>query len=76
MPHRNKGYASEAVKAVIEYCFSKLDLKRVQAIHSINNPASGRVLEKAGMTYEGTLRLYNGIHNEKMYSAIKEDING
>ena len=76
MPHRNKGYASEAVKAVIEYCFSKLDLKRVQAVHNIDNPASGRVLEKAGMTYEGTLRLYNGISNEKIYSAVNEDIGG
>ena len=74
IPHRNKGYASEAVRAVIEYCFSKLDVKRVQAVHSINNPASGRVLEKAGMTYEGTLRLYNGVSDEKMYSVIKSDI--
>jgi ribosomal-protein-alanine N-acetyltransferase len=73
IPHRNKGYASEAVKAVIEYCFSKLVLKRVQAVHSIDNPASGRVLEKAGMVCEGTLRLYNGISDEKMYAAIKSD---
>ena len=70
IPHRNKGYASEAVKTIIEYGFSRLHLKRIQAVHSINNPASGRVLEKAGMTYEGTLRLYNGITDEKMYSVI------
>lgn len=73
IPYRNKGYASEAVKAVIEYGFSKLNLKRIQAIHSVNNPVSGRVLEKAGMKYEGTLRLYNGISDEKMYSAVKYD---
>lgn len=75
IPYRNKGYASEAVRAVIEYGFSKLNLKRIQAVHSINNPASGRVLEKAGMTYEGTLRLYNGIDDEKMYSVIKNNTN-
>ena len=73
MPHRNKGYASEAVKAIIGYGFSKLNLRRVQAIHSVDNPASGRVLEKAGMIYEGTLRLYNGVSDQKMYSAIDTD---
>ena len=70
IPHRNKGYASEAVRTIIEYGFSKLNLKRIQAYHSIDNPASGRVLEKAGMVFEGILRLYNGITDEKMYSAI------
>lgn len=53
MEYRNKGYASEAVKAIIEYGFTKLNLKRIQAIHNVNNPASGHVLEKAGMTFEG-----------------------
>ena len=72
IPHKNKGYASETVKTVIEYGFSKLNLKRIQAVHSIDNPASGRVLEKAGMTYEGTLRLYNGISDQKIYSVINE----
>lgn len=76
IPHRNKGYASEAVRAVIEYGFSSLNLKRIQAVHDINNPASGRVLEKAGMVYEGTLRQYNGVSDEKMYSVIKSDIKG
>ena len=73
IPHRNKGYASEAVKAVIEYGLSKLNLKRIQAVHGIDNPASGRVLEKAGMAYEGTLRLYNGVTDQKIYSAINNE---
>ena len=74
IPYRNNGYASEAVKTVIEYGFSKLGLKRIQAVHGVNNPASGRVLEKAGMKYEGTLRLYNGVSDEKMYSVINTDL--
>jgi ribosomal-protein-alanine N-acetyltransferase len=74
IPHRNKDYASEAVRAVINYGFSELSLKRIQAGHSINKPASGRVLEKAGMTYEGTLRQYNGISDEKIYSVIESDL--
>jgi ribosomal-protein-alanine N-acetyltransferase len=74
IPHRDKGYASEAVRAIIRHGLSELKLKRIQAVHSIENPASGRVLEKAGMKYEGTLRLYNGSADEKMYSAIQIDI--
>ena len=71
-PYRNKGYVTEAVSAIIRYGFSDLSLIRIQAYHSVDNPASGRVLEKAGMMYEGTLRLYNGRSDEKMYSIINK----
>ena len=78
IPHRSKGYATEAVKAVIEYCIMTLNFGRVQATHHVENAASGRVLEKAGMVCEGTLRRYfefNGFAtDEKMYSAIRSDI--
>ena len=72
-PYRNKGFMTEVVSAVVKYGFSDLGLVRIQAYHSVENPASGRVLEKAGMTYEGTLRLYNGRNDEKMYSIINTD---
>ena len=71
IPHRNNGYMSEAVAAIIGYAFNSLSLVRVQAVHSVNNPASGRVLEKAGMRFEGTLRLYNGREDENMYAAVR-----
>ncbi|MCM2465094.1 GNAT family N-acetyltransferase [Methanoculleus oceani] len=51
-----RGYATEAVRAVIEYGFSTLGLHRVHAHHFSRNPASGRVMEKCGMVYEGRLR--------------------
>ena len=73
IPHRNKGYMTEAISAVIKYGFSDIGLIRIQAYHSINNPASGRVLEKAGMKCEGTMRLYNGRSDEKMYAVINTD---
>ena len=80
MPYRNKGYASEAVKAVIEYGIGTLDLGRIQATHHAGNEASGRVLKKAGMTFEGTLRRYyemNGFFTDEcMYSFIKSDLDG
>jgi RimJ/RimL family protein N-acetyltransferase len=52
----NRGYASEAARRIIEYAFEELDLNRVYASHFPRNPASGRVMQNAGMTYEGTLR--------------------
>lgn len=51
-----RGYATEAVRAVIEYEFSVLGLHRIYAMHFSRNPASGRVMEKCGMVHEGRLR--------------------
>lgn len=55
-PYWGRGYATEAVRAVIEYAFSVLRLHRVYAIHFSRNPASGRVMEKCGMVHEGRYR--------------------
>ncbi len=57
-PYWNEGYTSEAAEAVLAYAFTVLDLHRVVAHHLTRNPASGRVLQKIGMTYEGTLRQH------------------
>jgi ribosomal-protein-alanine N-acetyltransferase len=77
MQYRNTGYATEAVGAIIDYGFTHLKLNRIQAMHFRGNDASGRVLIKAGMTYEGTLRQYVGIgstyYDCLMYSVIKRD---
>jgi [ribosomal protein S5]-alanine N-acetyltransferase len=54
-----RGYATEAVSAVIGYGFRKSALNRVHAECHGDNPASRRVLEKAGMTFEGRLRLHS-----------------
>ncbi len=52
----NQGLATEALTRVLEYGFVQLGLNRIEAQHDIRNPASGRVMEKAGMHREGTLR--------------------
>ena len=57
-PYWNQGYATEAAEAVLRYGFEKLGLHRIWAAHFGRNPASGRVLEKLGMTYEGTRRQH------------------
>jgi len=55
-PYWNQGYTSEAARRLVDYCFAELGLHRVYASYLSHNIASRRVMEKAGMTYEGTLR--------------------
>jgi ribosomal-protein-alanine N-acetyltransferase len=76
-PFWNRGYATEAAQAVIAYGFDGLALNRIQARHMTKNPASGRVMEKAGMTFEGVLRqsLYrwDAFEDAAMYSILREE---
>lgn len=51
-----KGYGTEAAKAVIEFVFKEKNYHRVYARYLKSNPASGKIMEKCGMTYEGTLK--------------------
>ncbi|MEP7291318.1 MAG: GNAT family N-acetyltransferase [Chloroflexota bacterium] len=55
-PYWNQGYTSETARRLIDYCFAELGVHRVCASYFTHNLASRRVMEKAGMTYEGTLR--------------------
>jgi RimJ/RimL family protein N-acetyltransferase len=58
-PYWGHGYATEAAREVVRYGFEQLWLHRVYAAHFGNNPASGRVLRKVGMTCEGTRREHH-----------------
>lgn len=49
----NCGYMTEALKAILELCFTKLELNRVEASHYVGNEGSGKVMQKSGMSYEG-----------------------
>ncbi|MDE6745773.1 MAG: GNAT family N-acetyltransferase [Oscillospiraceae bacterium] len=51
------GIMTEAFSAVIPYLFD-VGFNRIQAEHAVKNPASGRVMQKCGLTYEGTLRQF------------------
>ncbi len=55
-PHWNRGYATEAVRALVPFLFEHFAPQRVQAHVNAVNRASARVLEKAGLSYEGTFR--------------------
>jgi RimJ/RimL family protein N-acetyltransferase len=52
------GYATEMTRAVVAWALAQPGIFRVWATCDVENPASARVLEKAGMQKEGTLRRY------------------
>jgi RimJ/RimL family protein N-acetyltransferase len=74
-----RGYATEATRAFVAQALSHLDIWRVQAFCDVENGASARVLEKAGLTFEGTLRRYMLMPNlgevprdVKCYAKVRE----
>ena len=57
-PYKGKGYCTEAAKGLVRYGFEQENLNRIYARYIDNNPASGKVMEKIGMQYEGRLRQH------------------
>ena len=53
---RGKGYGTEVAQLMIDYLFLSKDIVRIQAIVNLSNRASQRVLQKAGLKVEGTVR--------------------
>ncbi len=73
----NKGYASECLDAVMKYLFDECDAYVICANHLSENPASGKVMQKCGMKYEGTLKARYvdkaGIRNDMLSYSITKD---
>ena len=74
--HR-RGFASEAVKAIIDFAFGKVNFHKMQVCHKEHNTASKGVILKCGFVYEGTLRDYfymDGKYvNRCFYSMLKSE---
>ncbi len=72
-----QGFATEAVQAVLAYGFERLDLNRVYAPHFSGNDASGRVLRKVGMIYEGRMRehylRFGRFVDLELYGMLKQE---
>ncbi|MDJ0700154.1 MAG: GNAT family N-acetyltransferase [Woeseiaceae bacterium] len=77
VPYWSRGYATEASEAMLAYGFEQLGLNRIAAQHFTRNPASGRVMQKIGMSYEGTLRQgtmkWGRFEDLDVYSALREE---
>ncbi len=73
-----KGIMSEAYAEVLRYLFEEVGFHRIESSHAVNNPASGRVMEKCGLRYEGTMRkafrlLSTGEWEDIVYRAVLEE---
>jgi [ribosomal protein S5]-alanine N-acetyltransferase len=71
------GYATEALRAVIAYLFEQTTVNRIYASTWRENSASARVLEKAGMRFEGLARqrrfAKGAFRDVKFYAILRED---
>ena len=56
VPYWGQDYATEASRRMLRFGFEDLQLHRIYASHFSHNPASGRILRKLGMRYEGCQR--------------------
>ena len=68
---------SEAARCVVAFGFAQLGLQRIQATCLPHNPASAKVMQHAGLAYEGLLRSYtdkDGVYNDiAMYAIVREE---
>ena len=73
----NKGYTSEALKELMRFFFDKVVANRIESVHDTNNTNSGKVMQKCGMVYEGTLRQSGknstGLCDAAYYAILKQD---
>lgn len=73
LPYWNQGYVTEASQRIIQFGFADLGLQRICASYFTQNAASRRVMEKAGMQFEGVLRQHiqrDGIFYDLGYCGI------
>ncbi len=79
VPYWGNGYCTEAAREVVRYGFS-IGLQRIYANYMATNVASGRVMEKVGMTREGTLRQHivkRGVrHDMVCFGLLAEEFEG
>ena len=76
-PWWHRGIMSEALNAVIDFFFNAVGANRIESRHDPRNPHSGRVMQKCGMKYEGTLRSSDrnnqGICDACWYAVLKSE---
>jgi ribosomal-protein-alanine N-acetyltransferase len=78
--YARQGYMSEAIRGLVHYAFTDLDLSRIEAACLPTNTPSRGVLEKSGFKYEGVAQAYLQINgrwcNHVLYSNLRLDRRG
>jgi RimJ/RimL family protein N-acetyltransferase len=76
-PYWRQGYCTEAAKELVRYGFEDLGLHRIHSNHFGSNLASGKVMQKVGMSYEGTRPEHYkrwGVHEDRVeYGLLARD---
>lgn len=77
VPFWGQGFATEAAREILRYGFKTLGLHRIFASHFKHNPASGHILEKIGMKYEGCqrqhLRKWDQFVDSELYGILRRE---
>ena len=72
-----QGITSEALSALVRFFFEEVGVNRIESRHDPKNPNSGKVMKKAGLLYEGTVKQGDwnnqGICDYSMYGLVAED---
>lgn len=75
--YKQKGLMTEALKAVLDYGFTEMNLHRVEALTATYNTASISTLKKFGFMFEGTLRQHYNVdgvmEDSVMYALLKHE---
>ena len=73
----HQGITSEALKAIIDFFFDQVGFNRIESRHDPRNPNSGKVMQKCGMKYEGTLRSADrnnqGLRDACYYAILRDE---
>ena len=71
------GYAPEAGNKMVDVMFNEVGVNCIVGLHDVNNPKSGRAMQKMGMKFEGIIRQCNrnnqGIVDCARYSILKSE---
>jgi ribosomal-protein-alanine N-acetyltransferase len=73
----SKGLATEAARMLLRFGFGELQLRRISATCHPDNHASSRVLEKAGLVFEGRIRSHMFVRgawrDSLLYAVVSDD---
>lgn len=73
----HQGITSEALSELVRFFFEEVGVNRIESRHDPRNPNSGKVMEKSGLIYEGTVKQGDwnnqGICDYSMYGLVLED---
>lgn len=73
----NMGIVTEAFQAIIPFLIEQVKVNRIESTHDPLNPGSGKVMQKCGLIYEGTLRQADisnqGITDSAVYSILASE---